>query len=99
MNIQESHVAPEESKCVGCWEPLAKADREGGSSYAKVQVYSKGRGETQSLVLYLCTKCSTSAVSSIYHSKVGTLILSDAIEGSIRTLIRLNGELTKAVTE
>ncbi len=97
--IKGIEIAPEGSKCIGCWEPLKDQDRKGGASHAKAEVYSKGFGESQSLTVYLCDKCSKRAVSSIHYSKIGISILSDALEGGLRTLIRLNGELTKAVAE
>lgn len=85
-------VAPEGAKCSCCWGFLTDDDRKGSSSYATVEVYNASVGVLHSIVLWLCPDCAKGAVLAT-GSPVGTVILNDAVEGAVRTLKRLSGEL------
>lgn len=93
MTVKGIKIAPEGAKCSCCWTDLTQEDREGGSSYATVEVHSTSLGESQSITFYLCRNCARWAALSA-NTKIGTQILSDSVESGVRTLARLRGEIT-----
>ncbi len=99
MNIKGMRIAPKGATCSSCRETLQDVDRQRGSSYATVEVYSEELGEFQTHVVYLCRKCGSLAVVSIRHSQGASVIVNDALEGSIRTVIRLRNYLVGRGTE
>ncbi len=94
MTVKGIKIAPEGAKCSCCWTDLTQRDRERGSSYATVEVYSTSLGESQSITFYLCRHCARWAVLSA-NTKIGTQILNDAVESGVRTLSRLCGTLVR----
>ena len=94
MTVKGIKVAPEGSKCSCCWSGLSEEDRKGGSSYATVEVYSQSIGESQAITFYLCRNCARQATLAA-NTKIGTQVLNDGVEASIRTLVRLSGTVTE----
>lgn len=92
--IRGIKLAPEGQKCFCCWNPLKEEDRRGGSSYVTVDLYSQALGESQGLELFLCRACAEYAVRGC-RPLIGLLTLGGAVEGAIRTLVRLMPDLEK----
>jgi hypothetical protein len=90
--IRGIKIAPETCKCSCCWEDLTAADRELGSSYATIDLHSVAQAQSQSINLYFCRECASKMVLAV-QSRVGTCILNDAVEGAVRTLVRLSEDL------
>ncbi len=99
MNIKGIRVAPKGALCSSCRETIQEAPGPRGSSYATIEVYSEGLGEFYRHVIYLCQKCADRSVSAIQRSQGASVIVNDALEGSIRTVIRLRKYLFGRDTE
>lgn len=86
MTVRGIHRAPEGAPCAVCREPIPD-DQRPRSARASLEI-DTGAG-VASFTIWLCRRCAATAGRRALGGGTGALIVNDAIEGALRTLVRL----------
>lgn len=86
MTVRGIHRAPDGTSCTVCRGPIPDAERP-ASARGRIEIETGGEG-VASFSIWLCRRCATTAASRARGSGLGSLIVSDALENALRTLVR-----------